>query len=152
MGRVDRADRRIPSTSGGYGQALRHDGRLVHHVLDPRTGRPATGDLDAVTVLAPAGTSAEAWSTAMCVGGLAWSVAACARLGLEAVFLADDELLFTPGLRERVRRRRAVSPPPAPLPVPVSPVPFPVSRASSSVSPATPPLPGTPTAPVRRRP
>jgi len=96
------------STSGDYERSVEQDGRRVHHVLDPRTGRPSESDLRAVTVLAADGAVAEAWSTAMLVRGLAWSSAACWRnTGLEAVFLTRDALRTTPGLRGRVSGRRA---------------------------------------------
>lgn len=93
------------STSADYERSVEVDGLRVHHVLDPRTGRPSASDLRAVTVLAADGMLAEAWSTAMLVRGLAWSVEACRRVAdVEAVFLTQDGLLASPGLRDRVRR------------------------------------------------
>jgi thiamine biosynthesis lipoprotein len=50
-------------TSGGAFQHFVHDGRVYGHILDPRTGEPATGPAS-VTVLAPTAADADALSTA----------------------------------------------------------------------------------------
>lgn len=94
------------STSGDYEQGLVTEGCRVHHVLDPRTGRPSDSGVRAATVLAADGAAAEAWSTAMLVRGAAWAFAACARTGVEAVLLTEDAVLVSPGLRDVVRRSR----------------------------------------------
>ncbi|OGO56579.1 MAG: hypothetical protein A2Z32_00940, partial [Chloroflexi bacterium RBG_16_69_14] len=45
------------------------DGRMVHHLLDPRTGEPADGGLQSVTVAGPDPAWAEVWSKVLFVGG-----------------------------------------------------------------------------------
>lgn len=55
-------------TSGDYERAYSWDGERVHHVLDPRTGRPARG-CQAVTVWAPRALTADALATAVFVLG-----------------------------------------------------------------------------------
>ncbi len=45
------------------------DGNNAHHVLDPRTGRPAHITADAVTAIAPAGWLAEVWSKTVLIAG-----------------------------------------------------------------------------------
>ena len=57
---------------GASGGAPRPGGRLVdrllaHHIIDPRTGRPASGGARQVSVLAGSGVLAEALSTAILV-------------------------------------------------------------------------------------
>lgn len=47
------------TTSGVYERCFEQDGIMYHHVLDPDTGYPAETYLEAVTVKAPAGYSAE---------------------------------------------------------------------------------------------
>lgn len=42
--------------------------RELHHLIDPATGRPALGGPQAVTVVAPTATEAEAYATALAVG------------------------------------------------------------------------------------
>lgn len=55
-------------TSGDYERFFELDGKRYHHILDPRTGRPATGCISA-TVLAPDAAFADALATAMAVLG-----------------------------------------------------------------------------------
>ncbi len=45
-------------TSGIYERMFKKDGRIYHHVLDPKTGYPAETDLEAVTITARKGYSA----------------------------------------------------------------------------------------------
>lgn len=62
---VDRA----LSTSGSGTQFIRHQGRQLGHILDPRTGWPAEGVLSA-TVITESAADADALSTALFVLGL----------------------------------------------------------------------------------
>ncbi len=52
------------------------DGRTLHHIIDPRTGRPALTDGLSVTVIHPKGAVAEAYTKALLLlgsdAGLAW--------------------------------------------------------------------------------
>ncbi|MFQ5735195.1 MAG: FAD:protein FMN transferase, partial [Planctomycetaceae bacterium] len=57
------------STSGSGVQSFRHSGKRYGHILDPRTGVPATGMLS-VSVIAPTAADADALSTAFFVMGL----------------------------------------------------------------------------------
>ncbi len=60
------------STSGSYEKFFEDGGRRYGHILDPRTGRPASG-LTAVSVIAPRTIDTEAWSTALFVNGETWA-------------------------------------------------------------------------------
>ncbi len=55
-------------TSGDYERFFEKDGVRYHHIIDPRTGRPATGCMSA-TVVGPEAAVADALATAMCVLG-----------------------------------------------------------------------------------
>lgn len=59
------------ATSGTNRRSWRRAGRLVHHLIDPRTGRPAESPFRAVTAIAPTTTHAEIASLALFVGGQA---------------------------------------------------------------------------------
>ena len=63
-------------TSGDYERFFELDGERYHHIIDPRTGRPAKGCMSA-TVTAPDAALADAVATALCVLG--------PELGLEFV-------------------------------------------------------------------
>ena len=58
----------VVATSGDYEHFVCVDGRRYHHLLDPRTGSPASTSRSA-TVIAPRGALAEALSTALFVTG-----------------------------------------------------------------------------------
>jgi FAD:protein FMN transferase len=54
------------SVSGQHRRTVERDGRLVGHVIDPRTGNPASG-VSVACVIGLVGRVAEAWSTALLV-------------------------------------------------------------------------------------
>lgn len=93
-------------TSGDYERYFMHRGRRYHHILDPRTGKPAAG-LASVTVVARTGMLADALATAAFVLG--------PRAGYELLEEAEStegllvsvtgEVLVTPGLRGVVKAR-----------------------------------------------
>lgn len=55
-------------TSGDYERFFEYEGKRYHHILDPRTGYPASGCTSA-TVVAPDAAIADALATAICVLG-----------------------------------------------------------------------------------
>jgi len=56
------------SVSAVWGRSFEHHGKLLGHVLDPRTGRPVQGVLLAAVVL-PSATETDALSTALLISG-----------------------------------------------------------------------------------
>lgn len=56
-------------TSGIYANAVVAGGRVLHHVFDPRTGRPVDNGVVCVSVLAPGAALADALATAFLVLG-----------------------------------------------------------------------------------
>jgi len=91
------------STSGDYESYFELDGVRYHHILDPRTGRPARG-LTSATVLAPDATLADALSTALMVLGPDRGLALAEEWpGVEAVLVGEGgELHTTSGLANRL--------------------------------------------------
>ena len=57
------------ATSGTDYRRWQHNGRTVHHIIDPRTGTAAETDLLTVAVLGRTASEAEAWATAALVAG-----------------------------------------------------------------------------------
>lgn len=90
-------------TSGNYERYFDHDGERYGHVLDPRTGRPATGARSA-TVVARDPVLADAAATALLVAGPEEFDATCRALGVEYALLIDarGDVRLTEGMRGRV--------------------------------------------------
>ena len=84
---VELGDGDAAFTSGDYERYVEHDGRRMHHILDPRTGYPA-GDTRAVTVIAKQGVLADAAATALFVAGEGWRAAA-RSLAIDSVLRVD---------------------------------------------------------------
>jgi len=62
------------STSGAYEKFFELEGKTYSHIMDPRTGWPASGVVS-VSVLAGRTLDSEAWTTALFVNGPEWAAA-----------------------------------------------------------------------------
>ena len=56
-------------TSGIYERFFIKDNQFYHHIIDPRTGKPARSDTASVTVCATSSIDAEGFSTALLIAG-----------------------------------------------------------------------------------
>lgn len=52
-------------TSGVYERQLKVNGKVFHHIFDPKTGYPITSDIASLTILAKEALVAETWTTAL---------------------------------------------------------------------------------------
>ena len=68
---------RALSTSGSQAQSFQYRGRRYGHILDPRSGFPAEGDILSATVMHPDAAWADALSTALYVLGSEKAVEFC---------------------------------------------------------------------------
>lgn len=89
------------ATSGTTKRHGVRDGSIWHHLIDPRTGKPAMTDVVAATVLAPSALEADAFAKVVLLlgstEGLAW---AASRKGIEALVITDGHhLIANPGSR-----------------------------------------------------
>ncbi len=78
------------ATSGDYRNYYEVGGRRVSHLLNPRTGTPATGDLASVSVLHPSAAMADALATALSVIGVDEALALADRRDLAVMLLVRD--------------------------------------------------------------
>lgn len=93
-------------TSGNYERFFVVDGVRYHHILDPRTGRPASS-LASVTVVAPKATLADALATGIFVLGPQKGLEVVKRFAkVEALLVtAGGKVLMTPGLKGVIKHR-----------------------------------------------
>ncbi|HEX7079964.1 MAG TPA: FAD:protein FMN transferase [Gammaproteobacteria bacterium] len=88
LGVIELADGEAAFTSGDYERYVERGGERLHHLLDPRTGRPAD-ESRAVTVIARDGVAADSAATALFVAGDDWADVADA-LDVDAVLRVDS--------------------------------------------------------------
>ena len=75
------------ATSGDYRNYFAHENQRYSHTIDPRTGRPVTHDLAAVTVIHAVNAYADAMATALLVLGPENGPSLARDLGIAAYFL-----------------------------------------------------------------
>jgi thiamine biosynthesis lipoprotein len=104
LGSVDLGSGESAFTSGDYERFYERDGERLHHLLDPRTGRPA-GHTQAVTVIADDPVLADAAATALFVAGPETWRTVAERLGVTDVLRvgADGEIETTASMRARLQ-------------------------------------------------
>ena len=93
-------------TSGVYERAFVRNGRVLHHILDPRTGKPAETDVLSATVVADKSIDADGYTTALIVMGADEALAFAEQTpGIEAILLTTNaHLLKTTGITTKGTR------------------------------------------------
>ena len=96
-------------TSGDYERLFQVENVRYHHILDPRTGYPATGT-SAVTVVHDSATLADAAATALFVAGPEDWPEIARRMGIERIMLVDRDgvIHITPAMRDVITLSKEV--------------------------------------------
>ncbi|SPQ00423.1 ApbE-like protein lipoprotein [Candidatus Sulfobium mesophilum] len=90
------------STSGDYERYFMDNGRRFHHILDPKTGYPAS-QCRSVTVISDSGIFADGFSTAVFVSGPEKGMELVRQAGVDAVIIdKDGGIHTTPGIKGMV--------------------------------------------------
>ena len=92
-------------SSGVYERCFTKDGKLYHHLLDPKTGFPADSSLLEVTVVGDCSADCDVLSTALFVMGLDEGMKLIDGIdGYYAVFITKDyELFYSKGFLENIK-------------------------------------------------
>ena len=97
-------------TSGGYERYFTENNEKYIHILDPRTGYPASGDLLSVTIVSEDGTLADGLSTALYIMGYE---KACSfwrehqeEFGM-ILITSDSELHVSEDLKEQLKTKKS---------------------------------------------
>ncbi len=75
------------ATSGNERNYFQVDQTRYGHIIDPRSGKPASHDLASVTVLAKDCATADAWATALAVAGTTAGLKIANEHGIQAYFI-----------------------------------------------------------------
>lgn len=78
------------ATSGKDRRRWQVDGEERHHLIDPRSGRPAESDLLTVTVAGGSAVEAEVWAKALFLAGADAAAAEAEARGLPALLVSAD--------------------------------------------------------------
>jgi thiamine biosynthesis lipoprotein len=92
-------------TSGGYERYFEQDGNTYIHIIDPRTGYPADGDLTSVTIISEDGMLADALSTSLYIMGLEQASDYWRSYGTSfdmVLVTTEGELYVTEGISDRL--------------------------------------------------
>ncbi|MFV0363994.1 MAG: FAD:protein FMN transferase [Suipraeoptans sp.] len=87
-------------TSGIYERYFEKDGKIYHHIIDPKTGYPCDNDLYSVTIISSSSTKADALSTTCFLLGLDKGLELINSMddGTKAIFItSDDKLHYSDG-------------------------------------------------------
>ncbi|MEW5959362.1 MAG: FAD:protein FMN transferase [Chloroflexota bacterium] len=91
---------RALATSTVARRRWQHNGRIMHHLIDPRTGQPAQTDALSVSVVADRTVLADIYAKVVLILGVEPGLAYLQRLpGVEGlIYTARSEIVYTPGL------------------------------------------------------
>ena len=92
-------------TSGGYERYFEEGGKIYHHILNPKTGKPSDSDLKSVSIVSKDGTLADALSTSLFIMGEKKAIEYWKTKGknFDIIILTEDNrLLVSEGVSDRI--------------------------------------------------
>ena len=90
-------------SSGDYERYFEYEGKIYHHILNPKTGFPAQTNIKQVTIVTANSQKADGLSTSVLLLGVQKGIQLVESLeGVEAILITKDHYIyFTEGLRDR---------------------------------------------------
>lgn len=82
-------------SSGSYERNFTAGGVLYHHIIDPRTGYPASNGIESVTVICPSSTAADALSTGIFVMGIEDGMEFADKCGVDVIIIDSEKRIYT---------------------------------------------------------
>ena len=90
-------------SSGIYERCFKQNGKLYHHILNPKTGFPYDNSLISVTIISDQSVDGDALSTTCFALGLEDGLKFAEKKGVHAVFITEDyELHYTDGFQDEI--------------------------------------------------
>lgn len=90
-------------SSGIYERCFKQNGKLYHHILNPKTGFPYDNSLISVTIISDQSVGGDALSTTCFALGLEDGLKFAEKKGVQAVFITEDyELHYTDGFQDEI--------------------------------------------------
>ncbi len=91
-------------SSGIYERCFKQNGKLYHHILNPKTGYPYDNGLISVTIIFDQSVDGDALSTTCFALGLDEGLKFAEKKGVQAVFITEDyELHYTDGFQDEIK-------------------------------------------------
>lgn len=91
-------------SSGIYERCFKQDGKLYHHILNPKTGYPYDNGLISVTIISDQSVDGDALSTTCFALGLDEGLKFAEKKGVQAVFITEDyELHYTDEFQDEIK-------------------------------------------------
>ena len=91
-------------SSGIYERCFKQNGKLYHHILNPKTGYPYDNGLISVTIISDQSVDGDALSTTCFALGLDEGLKFVEKKGVQAVFITEDyELHYTDGFQDEIK-------------------------------------------------
>ena len=90
-------------SSGIYERCFKQNGKLYHHILNPKTGFPYDNSLISVTIISDQSVDGDALSTTCFALGLEDGLKFAEKKGVQAVFITEDyKLHYTDGFQDEI--------------------------------------------------
>lgn len=92
-------------TSGNYERFFTKDGKVYHHIIDPKTGYPSESEIISVTIISDHSIDGDGLSTGVYILGLKKSLEIIHSLeGIEAIFITKTkEIYATSGIKDEFK-------------------------------------------------